>query len=199
MRFKAYLRWLRDQTSIIKYLFRGFGLLYPALLVMVFALSGPPSDPVVLSAAVILVLMVAVRFSVLNRFDSLLHGIIYLIVPYGVYLSEQWVAGQPLLVARGYHLLFGLVALLNILVSKLTRRKEGFKSTPLDFLIFFLAAAPLLPVASGPDIRMGLVAAKVIIMYYGCEVLMAEQRGKHSLVSAGVATSMAILVYRWFI
>jgi len=196
-KWKLYLRFVRDRTSTIKYLYRGLYLLYPAMLVAIFAISGPASGAVALSAVGAVVLMALVHHFLPERFKSLLHGIVYLMVPYGVYLSERWIAGQPPVVATGYNLLFGLLALLNILVSKLTRRKEGFKSTPLDFLIFFLAVAPLLPVASAPDLWLGLVAAKVIILYYSWEVLMAEMRGAYTQVVCGIVTSMAALVLWW--
>jgi len=191
---KVYLRFLRDRTSTIKYLYRGLYLLYPALLVVIFAVSGPASAAAALSAVGVVVLLIVVRYWLPDHFVTLLHGIIYLIVPYGVYLAERWIAGQPTVVAIGYRLLFGLLALLNILVSKLTRRKKGFKSSPLDFLIFFLALTPLLPMANAPDLRLGLVAAKVIILYYGCEVLMAEMRGTYTVVTGGVVMAMATVV-----
>jgi len=50
--------------------------------------------------------------------------------------------GVPL---RLYTMVFVLLALLDITVSKLSRRREGFKSTPLDFLIVLLAVLVLNP------------------------------------------------------
>lgn len=197
IKVKTCLCRLRDKTSAIKYLFRGFCLLYPALLALTLAISGPVSGAVALTIGGLMLLMAVVRYLLPDRFEYLLHGIIYLIVPYGVYLSEQWLNGQPPVIARGYNLIFGLVTLLYILVSKLTRRKDGFVSTPMDFLIIFLAAAPLLPEASAPDFRFGLVAAKIIILYYGCEVLMAELRGKYRILTVGVVAALTVLVARW--
>ena len=69
--------------------------------------------------------------------------------------------GAALLV---YRLSFGALALLDIAVSKLSKRKDGFKSTPLDFLIVFLAVVvPNLPEQNLRAYSMGLVAAKTIV------------------------------------
>lgn len=199
---KLYLARLRDRSPAIKYIFRSFYLIYPALVVLITVLAGRASGALSLAALAALAALVAMLAVWLYRPSSsvaLLRGIIYLLVPYSVYRSEQWLAGQLPLVTWSYRLLFLLVVLLNILVSKLTRRSAGFKSTPLDFLIFFLTVALMLPAAQSPDYYLGLVGAKIIILYYGCEVLMAELRGKPTVLMCGVAVSLALLALRWFV
>ena len=193
-------RWLlRSWLPSVKYLFQGLRLFYPAVLVLIFSVSGRTQGDVALLALMFLLLLVVFNYFLSHRFEFLLQSLIYLTVPYGVYLSERWIAGQAPIVARGYDVLFVLLVLLSFLVSKMTQRQSGFKSTPLDFLIFFLAAVPLLPITDATDFRIGLVAAKIIILYYGCEILMPELRGKYSVLTGGIAAAMVIVAVRWFI
>ncbi|WP_129127860.1 MraY family glycosyltransferase [Geomonas oryzae] len=196
-RVKERLRVMRDETPVVIYMFRALCFLYPALLVLTFALSGPPSTPFALSAVVFMLALAAMRFLLPAGFEPLLHAIIYLIVPYGVYLSGQWLDSQAPLAARACNVVFGLVTFLFILVPKVTRRNAAFKSTPMDFLIVFLAAAALLPEAATPDFRLGMVAVKILILYYGCEVLMAELRGEYAVLAGGTVAALAIPVVRW--
>lgn len=199
MRIKEGLRVLREGTPLINYMFRAFCYLYPALLILTFALSGPPSAPFALAAVTVILTLGTIRCLLPAGFEQLLHIIIYLIIPYGVYLSGQWLESQVPLVARGSNIVFGIVTLLFILVPKVTRRRTGFKSTPMDFLIVFLAAATLLPQAATPDFKLGMVAAKILILYYGCEVLMAELRGEYAVLAGGTVAALAIPVMRWVV
>ena len=126
---------------------------------------------------------------------------LYLLIPFIVYKSTTarvaWVGGAALL---AYRLSFGALALLDIAVSKLSKRKDGFKSTPLDFLIVFLAVVvPNLPEQNLRAYSMGLVAAKTIVFYFSLEVLMAEQRVRHELLAAGTVAALAILLVKGLI
>ena len=129
----------------------------------------------------------------------MLKSLVYIIVPYGVFLTDEWIVGQPPFVEWGYESLFILLVLLCILVSKLTRRMVGFKSTPLDFLIICIVMMPLLPILDENSHRMGHVIARIIIMYYGCEVLIPELRGRYRVVTAGVAAALLLVLVRWFL
>jgi UDP-GlcNAc:undecaprenyl-phosphate GlcNAc-1-phosphate transferase len=94
---------------------------------------------------------------------------------------------------RGVHRL----ALLDIAVSKLSKRKEGFKSTPLDFLIFLLALIiPNLPDQNLEQYDLGVVGAKIVILYFSYEVLLAEDRLRYDRVMAGTLAALAVLVLK---
>jgi len=193
---KVYMLWLRRH---IKSIFRALCGLYPVLLVLTVLFSGRPSGQVAMTAALFLLLMVGIRLALPHRFEVMLKSLVYIIVPYGVFLTDEWIVGQPPFVEWGYESLFILLVLLCILVSKLTRRMVGFKSTPLDFLIICIVMMPLLPILDENSHRMGHVIARIIIMYYGCEVLIPELRGRYRVVTAGVAAALLLVLVRWFL
>lgn len=199
VRSKAWLRLVRERTATIVYIFRSVQLLYPALLALSVLGAARPSLGVALGALGTLVLLLGVERLLPERLEDLLRGVLYLLVPYLVYRTEVWLAAAPPLLGHGYTSLVALLALLALLVTKLTRRREGFSSSPLDFLIMFLAVlAPNLPAAGAEEFRFGLVGARVIILYYGCEVLLAELRGRCVFVARAVAVVLGLLALRRF-
>ena len=67
--------------------------------------------------------------------------------------------GAPL--ARFYNLSFGIFAVLIILISKFSRRLNGFHSSPMDFLIIILAlVVPNMPDQKIQEYQLGLMSAR---------------------------------------
>jgi UDP-GlcNAc:undecaprenyl-phosphate GlcNAc-1-phosphate transferase len=123
---------------------------------------------------------------------------LYMTVPFAVYLSETvpttWMWGLP---SRVNNIMIAVLTLFVIVVSKFSRRKKGFKSTPMDFLILFLAVAcPYLPVQSTTDYRIGMIAAKIIIFFFCYEVLLAELRGNFKRVAPVMILSLLVLAVK---
>jgi hypothetical protein len=103
--------------------------------------------------------------------------------------------GVPLRFYNGVHLL----ALLDISVSEASKRREGFKSTPLDFLIVVIALlVPNLSELGLQGYNLGLVAAKIIILYFSYEVLMAEVRMQFDRVMVGTLGALAVVFLKGF-
>jgi UDP-GlcNAc:undecaprenyl-phosphate/decaprenyl-phosphate GlcNAc-1-phosphate transferase len=124
---------------------------------------------------------------------DLLRLTLYLVTPFAVYQADIAPAGfmDGVFVPLN-NVLFGVFAVLNALVSKLSRRQKGFQSTPLDFLVLFIAVVvPNLPDRNLQAYHLGLVGAKVVILYYSCEVVMAELRGEYDRFAWGIVTVLA--------
>ena len=120
--------------------------------------------------------------------------ILYLLTPFVIYLSEidrvAWINGKLL---QPYNLSFLFIALFVILTLKFTRRRKGFKVTPMDFLILFIAfVIPNIPDERIIGYHMGFIAAKIILLFFSYEVLMGELRGKWK--TQGLAAIPALVV-----
>jgi len=125
---------------------------------------------------------------------------LYLFIPYAVYLSEkeihEWIGERVL---TTYNLLFGFMVLFIILTLKFTRRQKGFKTTPLDFLILFVAlVVPNLPDAQIRSFNMSLMATKIIVFFFGYEVLMGELRGEYRCLALEFVAILLIVSIRGF-
>jgi UDP-GlcNAc:undecaprenyl-phosphate GlcNAc-1-phosphate transferase len=165
------------------------------LLLLVICLL-PAKIPVYVSYSVLPfgALILATRIWKNEWLADVLRFTLYLLVPVVVYAGDQayaaWAAGFPL---RLCNMNFAVLALLDIAVSKLSKRRDGFNSTPLDFLILLLAVVvPNLPELGLKENQLGLIAAKIIILYFSFEVVMAELRREFDRFA--VVTGVALLV-----
>lgn len=105
----------------------------------------------------------------------------YLIVPMLVFLAGaqpgQWV--EPVALDL-YQISYAATALLIVMTLKFTRREKGFHTTPMDFLILFIAlVVPNLPDPRLQSLHLGSLAAQTIVLYYAFEVFAGEQRGNY--------------------
>jgi UDP-GlcNAc:undecaprenyl-phosphate GlcNAc-1-phosphate transferase len=102
---------------------------------------------------------------------------IFLMIPFLIYLSEKDVAYLiNTTMIKTYALSFGVLIFFVLLTLKFTRRK-GFKSTPMDYLILIIAlVVPNLPDEKIREWQMGLIAAKIIALFFTYEILKAELR-----------------------
>jgi UDP-GlcNAc:undecaprenyl-phosphate GlcNAc-1-phosphate transferase len=127
-----------------------------------------------------------------------LRFVLYILIPFAVYLSDDRLSGlmgAPM--ARFYNLSFGIFAVLIILISKFSRRLKGFHSSPMDFLIIILAlVVPNMPDQKIQEYQLGLMAAKIILLYFRYEVLLAELRGKYNRVALATVASLLVLAVK---
>jgi UDP-GlcNAc:undecaprenyl-phosphate GlcNAc-1-phosphate transferase len=196
-----YLKDVKQKGNVIRTVFPALQVGLPLLLLLTCLLpSGLPAYAPcgALGFAGLIAAVWAIKPDTLGK---VLRLTIYLVIPFVVYESSSaptgWVQGVPL---RLYNGTFFLLAVMVILVSKLSRHREGFKSTPLDFLIFFLAlVVPNLPEANIQAYDLGKVAAKIIIFYFSYEVLMGELQGKFGGLALWTAAALVALSARAFV
>lgn len=194
---RGHLRRLRDEGIIIKVLFRVFEVAIPLILLFTCLL---PSN---VSGGYLPLFGLAAGSAVLAAWifrkeylGTVLRSVLYLLIPLAVYLGDvqpaSWFSGAGRYL---YNVCFGLIAVSTLAISKFTRRQRGFKNTPMDFLIVILAVVvPNLP--EQHDRLMGFMAAKIIMLYFGYEVLLAEARGRFGKVSVLSIASLAVLATR---
>jgi UDP-GlcNAc:undecaprenyl-phosphate GlcNAc-1-phosphate transferase len=131
---------------------------------------------------------------------AIMRAAVYLLVP--IMLREAqlepggWV-GHRALASMG--VAFGALALLMVMTLRFTRRQKGFKATPMDFLILVIAlVVPNLPDPIIKSAQMGDLAAKIIAVFFGFEVLIGELRGRIERLAAGILVGLALLAVRGF-
>jgi UDP-GlcNAc:undecaprenyl-phosphate GlcNAc-1-phosphate transferase len=198
---KGKLRVLREKQLIIKVCFRI--LEFGTYSLLVFTCLVPATVPgyVPWLTLALLVLLVTARVFKKGWMGGALQLSLYLLIPFVIYLSESNTAlwmHNPLV--RPYNLSFGVLALLVILTLKFTRRTKGFKVTPMDFLILFIALVlPNLPDAQIRSYNMGLLAVKIIVLFFTCEVLIGELRGRVNRLGLATVGALAIMSVRGFV
>jgi len=196
-----FLRRMKTEGTGIRKLFPALEFGLPLLLVVTCLVPSRLPGYVSWCALAFFGLILAARFFWKERVGDLLRLTMYLAIPIVVYggtiAPADWMKGVPL---RFYNAVFVLLALLDISVSKLSKRREGFKSTPLDFLIVVIAVLVAnLPEQGLQAYNLGLVAAKIIILYFSYEVLMAEIRMGFDRVMVGTLAALAVVFLKGFV
>jgi UDP-GlcNAc:undecaprenyl-phosphate GlcNAc-1-phosphate transferase len=86
------------------------------------------------------------------------------------------------------------------LTLRFTRRRKGFKIKPTDFLILFIAlVVPNLPDVWIRSQRLGLFAAKMIVLFFSYEVLIGELRGNLGRLALATMAALAVIGVRAFV
>lgn len=195
VRSKLHLRHLRDETRFITYIFRPLQVGLLGLLLLTVMLTGQTPGYVSVGAAVSIAALACVYICFPRRLEECLRVVLYLLIPVAVYFSSSMLESSGTLASvRLYRMLFVLLAVLNVLVSKFSRRSQAFKSSPLDFLILFLVLViPGLPELNLRDHNLGMIAIKTIICYYSFEVVFAELRGELKRVALVIMVALVLL------
>ena len=196
---KGRLRILKDRNVFIKVSFQAAQVVFPVLLIVTCLIPENIPDYVALFAAFLLGIILLYRFVKINWQPFLVRIPFFLSIPFIIYLGEEsvarWVPTQYL---RLYNLSFVVLVLFILLTLKFSRR-QGFKSTPMDFLILFIAlVVPNLPDEHIQSFHMGLIAAKTIALYFSFEVLIGELRTDLQKLAPYISIALTIIIVRGY-
>lgn len=125
-------------------------------------------------------------------------GGLYMGSTFLLYLSDaSWMRAVPPF-PMTYHLLFGTIAVMVLLCMRFDSHNR-FQTTPLDYLMVFLAVVfPFLPEVSTDISALGVFAAKLIVLYFSFELLLhafSDRVKQLGLVSLWVLFGLGIR--RW--
>jgi UDP-GlcNAc:undecaprenyl-phosphate GlcNAc-1-phosphate transferase len=195
---KTRLKVFKDKSLAIRACFLpllyGLPLLFAAAVLVRDSVPGYLAAVAAAAAATILIVRVMKKEWV----NPIMRVTFYLVVPMVLGLGSiepaEWVT-KALLTAYDYA--FGALALLTVLTLKFTRRRKGFKASPMDFLILVIAlVVPNLPEGFLGSQRMGFVAVKLIVLYFSFEVLTDELRGELRRIAIGILAVLALVAVR---
>jgi len=198
---KGRLRKIREEHWVIRISFPLLTIFIPLLLLWSSLL--PAQIPVYFAIIVscFCLYLLIVRAFVRDHMGFCLRCITYLTIPLLLYFIEEssagWISSQ---IVSVYHFSFGIIAFLVILVVKYSRRTRGFKATPMDFLVIFIAVVvPNLPDHSIKSYQLGRLAVEIVVLLFSYEVLIKELRGKFDTLAAFTLPALIVLVVRGFL
>ncbi len=122
---------------------------------------------------------------------------LYLFIPLVVYLSAENERSMGDVLQVLYGAAFIGIVVFSLLTLKLTRRRRGFKSTPMDFLILFMALVfPYLLGTYLPVKELPIIVAKTIMFFFGYEVVIGELRGRLDRLALASVPSLLVVAVR---
>jgi UDP-GlcNAc:undecaprenyl-phosphate GlcNAc-1-phosphate transferase len=175
---KKRLRTARDRGSFIKLAFGLVKAMVPALLLFNCIVYAPLPNTYVFFSVGNFILIMIVWWLKKEFIGNVVRMSLYIITPFLVYMSDIGVAGHfDSTMVRLYNFSYLILFLSVLLTVYLTRRSTRFQSSTMDFLaVFLILLVSKLPFTGGQDYRMGLVAAKTIVLFFSYEVLLGELR-----------------------
>ncbi|MEJ2102511.1 MAG: MraY family glycosyltransferase [Desulfobacterales bacterium] len=197
---KGHLRKLREENVIIKLSFKAVEVGF--IFLLLFSCFLPRHIHIFFSLSSMAILgMILLTWQFRKEWTaSIIEISTFLLIPFLVYLSEKDVAYlMNTTLVRAYAFSFGALTVFILLTLKFTRRK-GFRTTPMDFLILFVAlVVPYLPDEKIRYWQMGLVAAKIVVLFFAYEVLKGELRMNTKKLGTSGIMALMIICLRGFI
>jgi len=192
---KGKMKKIKDENWIIRISFSFSKIAIPLMLVWSSLLPAQVPEYVSIITFSFFVVLLTVRLFARNYLGFCLRFILFLTIPLVLYLVEQgkedWMSPQLISI---YHFSFGVIAFMVLLVVKYSRRTKGFKATPMDFLIIFIAVVvPNLPDHSIKSFQLGRLAVEIVVLLFSCEVLIKELREKLSVLASLTLTVLVAL------
>jgi UDP-GlcNAc:undecaprenyl-phosphate GlcNAc-1-phosphate transferase len=171
---------------------------FPLLLITACVLPSNIPFPMSIAASGIILAFTLARFFKPSQESNTLRLTIYLFLPVIVYYGELRPATwMPAEMKYGFGLCFCVLVFFAIVTLKATRRRQGFKATPMDFILLFVAmVVPNLPDLVAHEFNFGFMAAKIIVFFYVFEVLMGELRGQQKRLNLATILGLVVVVGR---
>ena len=192
---KARLRVLREKGFFIQLAFKPVELGTPIFLAAMSFLPTEVPSSFSISSAVAALLLGLVWFFRRDWTKNVLMLFMYLFIPALVYLSETYMAPwMNTTLMRVYNLSFLILGALCFITLRLTRRRKGFKLTPLDFLVLFISFG----LFALPDLRsqFGVMTIRAVVLFFICEILLGEVRNNVGKVTLLTAIAFVIVAIR---
>ena len=123
---------------------------------------------------------------------------LYIFIPLLIYEGEVGAAGwiSPH-VMKLHYAVYIVLAFFSVMTLKFTRRKGGFRVTPMDFIVVILAVVVMvLPREILPEEAFKKVIPAMLSMFFGYEVLVGELRGQMSRLAGVTILSLIIVTIR---
>lgn len=141
------------------------------LIALVFLPSNVPNDVGYLSIALFGIVLLGLSFS--SRVAPyFVRGGLYVGTTFLLYVSEGSRMSTVSAITMAHNAFFLLVAIMVVLSLRFNEGNR-FQTTPLDYLMVFLAVTfPLLPEVSAGISHLGIFAAKLIVLFFSFELLL---------------------------
>jgi UDP-GlcNAc:undecaprenyl-phosphate/decaprenyl-phosphate GlcNAc-1-phosphate transferase len=168
-------RWLSDLLSrpwLQDFPIRFLAAVVPLFLIgTVFLPAQVPQDIGFISTALFAIVLAGLSFAP-RLAPYFVRGGLYMGSTFLLYVSDaSWMRADPPF-PMTYHMLFGAIAVMVLLCMRFDGQNR-FQTTPLDYLMVFLAVVfPFLPEVSTDISALGLFAAKLIVLYFSFELLL---------------------------
>ena len=141
------------------------------LIALVFLPSTVPNDVGYVSIGLFAVVLIGLSYSS-QVAPYFVRGGLYVGTTFLLYVCDGSRVGTVSAVAMAHNVFF-IIAAIMVLLSLRFNRESRFQTTPLDYLMVFMAVTlPLLPEVSADVSHLGVFAAKLVVLFFSFELLL---------------------------
>lgn len=158
-----------------------------------------PRDFSIVSVVLILLLLIIFFLADGIKNSIVLQAIIYVTAAFVVYLESKYINIQsfPLETAD---LIYFIALAVAIGLAVRYSGQEQFKTTPMDYLVIFVVLFAGILLQNLPDkSEIGVMAAKLIVLFYGCEFIVNRAQRRLYILNLSVFTSLIVITLRGFV
>lgn len=186
-----------NRQTIIRSSFAIIEIGLPALFITSALIATPvPPYAVVLALGAILLIIATWRIKQ-KALKQVLRLSLYLTIPVVAHLGQPRIAHWNTLAASAYTFSFVAVFFFVIVTLKYTRRRQGFRSTPMDYLILFIALIlPTLFKELHLTEQTGVLTIKILILFFGFEILIGELRERYLWLAFSTLATLLLVGVR---
>ena len=171
---------------------------FPLLVIATCSMPADISFATSIVAAALALLILGISLYKPTGLPGILRLVVYFFLPLIIYNVEinrlAWIPDEFM---RWFNLNFVVLVFFAVLTLKFTRRKEGFKLKPIDFIILFVAiVVPNLPDTAVKGFQVGSLATKIVVFFFVFEVLVGELRGAIGRLGVAIAAAMVVVVVK---
>ena len=154
-----------------------------------------PQDFSVVSAVLSLILLVSFLTGA-PRDSIIFQAINYVTAAFMVYLESKYV-NISLLSLDAVEVIYFLTLAAAIGLAVRYSKQIEFKTTPMDYLVIFVVLFSGILLHNLPDkAEIGIMAAKLIVLFYGCEFIITHVRDRWYHLNYATVVSLAVLALR---
>jgi UDP-GlcNAc:undecaprenyl-phosphate GlcNAc-1-phosphate transferase len=189
---------IKDRYLVVKISQAVMEIGFPLLLITTCLVPGSiPFFVSVISFGIIAIIVFACLFKP-SQEGNALRMMIYLFLPLVVYYGDMRpVAWIPSEMKYWFGLCLGVIVFFAVITLKGTQRTQGFRATPVDFILLFVAVVvPNLHEFTVHGIHLGYMAAKIIVFFFVFEVLVGELRGQQNRLNLAAIIGLLIIVFK---
>ena len=190
------LRWLRNDGGLVQ---TAFGITAAGVALYLLAgatLSEAVSIDIGILALVLLLILIAIyKTQRAKPFNWVERAATYVLITCIVYLAQT----KPgvFIASQSYSMLYFGALAAAVMVGFRFSREKTFKMTPLDFLVIFIAlTVPNLPELYFAQLGLGESVAKIIVLFYGAELVLINVARRHDSLRWMLYACLAILSVR---
>ena len=171
----------------------------PLMFVIVSVLANDVPRDIGIASAVLAPIFLVYMF-LRGRNDSIvMQAVSYVTAAFAVYLETKYVGSWASFLNTMEPFYFSVLAVAIGIIVRYSRKTE-FKTTPLDYLVIFMVLFAGFLLHNLPDkAYLGPMVIKLVILFYGCELIFTYVRNKQQVFNFPVLLSLFIIAFKGLI